>query len=63
MENVITNNVGQKFRIEGLNDHMALEDARAHIAAGRPFGRKNMRRLSHFYGVTVSFVTGEQANV
>jgi hypothetical protein len=53
---VFANTHGQFFQVEGLNDWLAYEDAVAHTAAGRPFGRRNMKRLENFYGVKVTFV-------
>ena len=57
---VFFNGLGQGFIIEGLNDQMAYDDAVAHIAAGRPFGRWNMKRLENTYGVKVSFYREEE---
>lgn len=49
------NAFGQCFKVVGLNDKWAAEDAEAYIASGRPFGRIGMRRLANTFGVTVSF--------
>lgn len=51
-----TNAQGQSFSIDGINDQLAYEDAIKHLNENRPFGRQNMKRLEHFYGVKVSFV-------
>lgn len=57
---VIINNVGQRFVISGLRAQEAFDDALGVVQAGKPFGRKGMKRLTDTYGVTVSFAVGNK---
>lgn len=49
------NAFGQCFKVTGLNDEWAAEDAAQYVAQGRAFGRRNMRRLENTFGVQVAF--------
>lgn len=49
------NGFGQCFKVTGMNDRWAAEDASAYVHSGRPFGRVGMRRLENTFGVKVAF--------
>lgn len=53
---VFSNNAGQRFSISGVRAEEAFNDGLSVIQAGKPFGRKGMKRLTDTYGVVVSFV-------